>query len=122
MQANFHTADTLSCDGLYENPLVLGPCKLNVPVATGSKAVHLLFARIGCHALPFTRTSFRKSFLLFSSFSKSSKLVKVLPTYNESSSGTDSLVAAMLTKTEEATDSWTESKKREKILSKRLVC
>ena len=28
----------VSCDGLYENPLVLGPCKLNVPVGTGPKS------------------------------------------------------------------------------------
>ena len=37
MQANFHTADTLSCDGLHENPLALGPCKLIGPVGTWPK-------------------------------------------------------------------------------------
>ena len=78
--------------------------------------MHLIFARKGCHCL-----SLRGSCLILSSFSKSSKLVKVLPTHNESSSGTDSVEAAMLTKNEEATDSWTESKKREKIISQRLV-
>ena len=117
MQANFHTADTLSCDGLHENPLVLGPCKLNVPVGTGSF----------CFLHGKVTTAFHKDFIqnvfsIFRSFLKSSKLVKVLPTYNESLSGTDSSLAAMLTKTEDATDLWTESKEREKILSQRLVC
>ena len=39
LQANFHTADTLSCDGLYENPLALGPCKLIGPVGTLPKRI-----------------------------------------------------------------------------------
>ena len=121
MQANFHTADTLSRDCLYESPLVLGPCKLNIPVGTGSKlCICFLHGKVAMHCL--SQGIHSERLFSFSVVSKSSKLVKVLPTYNESSSGTDSSVAAMLTKTEEVTDSWTEPKIREKILSQRLVC
>ena len=84
--------------------------KINVPVGTGSKlCICFLHGKV---ATAFHKDFIQNIFSPFSSFSKSSKLVKVLPTYNESSSGTDSSMAAMLMKTEEATDSWTESKKK----------
>ena len=62
MQANLHTADTLSCDGLYENPLALGPCKLYGPVGTlpywgqSTRIYHYMKARILLSCLSFRTT------------------------------------------------------------------
>ena len=48
----YHTAKTLSCDGLYKNPLVLGPCKQNVVVRTGpNKYMNWVFFAQWLHVL-----------------------------------------------------------------------